>query len=430
VIGGGAAGASLAWLLAREGVAVRLVDRGNGPHSGPYETLLGSARAMLERTAFTALLEASAEPDPLRHGAIWGSDDVAWREDAPAGWLLRRGIFDERLRAAALRAGAVVEVGTFPPAERTRGDASRRLVIATGRGRYGGDPAAMGPAAVAFTFAGEPAATDRGTAVVEALPTGWVWTHAPAHGPASAAVVVDTEQVRDAGREALLAAAFAAARGPAGRMRDRRLTHTSDATPRCHAEAPGELRLGDAAAAIDPLASQGVEKAFAAADHAAAVLRTAVDRPAWWERLCACHARWERGLATAHADVAAGWYGRESRFAEEPFWRRRRTAAVPTPPSAGPWRVADDVQPVRVLVRQGPRFDEADGFRRDATDDERTHVGYVPVAPLLAAFRSPATLHVGVTRAGRDARLFVLPPRAVHAALLELVRTGWLVSLG
>ncbi len=411
---------------------MRLVDRGNGPYSGPYETLLGSARAMLERTAFATLLDASAEPDPLRHGAIWGSDDVVWREDAAAGWLLRRGVFDERLRAAARAAGAVVEVGAVASQDRRWLGADDRLVVATGRGVQAGSghaPPAAGPAAVAFTFTGEADAADRGTAIVEAVPTGWIWTHAPNRGPASAAVVVDTEHVHAAGRETLLARAFAAARGPAGRLRHRQLTHTSDATPRWHQPAVGELRIGDAAASIDPLASQGVEKAFAAADHAAAVLHTAAEQPAWWDRLCACHARWERGLAAAHATVAAAWYGRESRFADEPFWRRRRVSEAGPLATAGRFRVADDVQATRVLVRQGPRFGEVDGYRRHASDDERTHVGYVPVGAVLAAFRTPGTLHQATTLAGQDARLFVLPPRAVHAAMLELLRAGWLVGV-
>jgi hypothetical protein len=48
------------------------------------------------------------------------------------------------------------------------------------------------------------------------------------------------------------------------------------------------------------------------------------------------------------------------------------------------------------------------------------------VSALLARFRSPTTLHAAVADGANDPRLFVLPPRAVHAALQELLRRGWL----
>ncbi|MFN9276990.1 MAG: hypothetical protein ACK6D2_14825, partial [Planctomycetota bacterium] len=61
------------------------------------------------------------------------------------------------------------------------------------------------------------------------------------------------------------------------------------------------------------------------------------------------------------------------------------------------------------------------------TGDEASHVGYVPIAALFDRFAAPATLPAAVAAAGGDARLFVLPPRAVEAALRDLRRRGWLI---
>lgn len=447
VVGGGPAGSALALLLAQRARDVALVDRGRAHHSGPHETLLASSLPMLERAGLGRLVRDCAQVDSMRHGAIWGGDELVWQAPGEAGLWLQRGPFDEALRTAAAARGARVgcpgRVRLRPgggEAELDLAGAGAELlrpahvVIATGRGplpaTVGAHEAAAGPRTFAFTFVGEPAAGDRGTAVVEAVPEGWIWTHAPAAGGASAAVLLDGAQLHEVGREVLLARAFAHARGPAQRLRDRRLRHANDATARLRTTAADVLLLGDAAATIDPLASQGVEKALAAAEQAAAVLDTALDRPDWWPRLRLLHARWEQGLFNAHRAASAAFVQLERRFTAEPFWRRRQPPSAPRPALAPgtPLVRAASVQDGSILVRHGDGFVEAEGACDTATGETLSHVGYVPVLPLLATFAVPRALADAVTAAGRDARLFVLPPRAVHEAMLELHRRGWLTA--
>ena len=440
VLGGGVAGAGLALLLAKAGRSVVLVERGQPHLSGPYETLLAPARTMLARSGFGPAIEACAERDPLRHGALWGEATIAWRDEAEPGLLLRRGPFDAALRAAAAAAGARVCTPALATGHAGRwsiaGPAHRfdvapqQVVFATGRRVPRPAPAELvsaSPPAFAFTFVGTPAEEERGTAVVEAVRSGWIWTHAPHDGHASAAVVVDADELRSRGRAALLADAFAESLGPAGRLQQRRLVRANDATPRLRAPTAEAWCIGDAAATIDPLASQGVEKALAAADHAAALLTTAFTSPGLAPRLGAVQHRWERGLFQAHRQVAGAWYAREPRFGDAPFWRARQPRPGPPGPSREtPLQVATTLRPARILVREGPRFVECDGFVDARTGDEAAHIGYVPIAPLLACFDPPCRLDAAVVRAGQQARLFVLPPRAVHGALQELVRRGGL----
>lgn len=394
---------------------------------------------MLARTGLAPLVDASADVDPLRHGAIWGHGDTEWRTEAEPGLLLRRGPFDDRLRAQVAAAGARVlcpatamhtgENWVVTTADRVLDLAPGCVVDATGRVRKGERAVASEPTAraVAFTFVGTAHALDRGTAVVEAVRGGWVWTYAPQQAPASATLVVDAEELVALGRDALLADVLATSRGPAGRCTDLRLVHATDASSRWREPRAGWLAIGDAAATVDPLASQGVEKALAAADHAAAVVTTARARPELWPRLAAAHARWELGLWRGHQQAAAAWYRREERFAGEPFWQRRRTPE-PAAAVAGAtvYAPAPDLVAGPVLVRQGPRFTTSEGVCAASTGDERTHIGYVPIQPVLAAFATPRRLDQAVQAAGADPRLFVLPPRAVYAAMLELVRLGWL----
>jgi hypothetical protein len=140
------------------------------------------------------------------------------------------------------------------------------------------------------------------------------------------------------------------------------------------------------------------------------------------------HWRWERGLLLAHREVARAWYAREQRFAAQPFWKKRHTPAAAEPDAAAPFAVSTALREAPVLVREGASFVERPGFVDARTHDEATHVGYVPIAPLLRALGRPRTLAEAVSLAGTDARLFVLPPRAVHAAFLELARRGWLTA--
>lgn len=427
IVGGGVAGAALAWLLAREGRAVTLVEAGQARLSGPIETLLPEARRLLERAGLLPLVDAAAEPDGLRHGAIWGGDELVWRDGDARGWLLRRGAFDEALRRAAAAAGARVVAMSGAAAVGADGE---RLVVATGRAAAGPfvGTADEPPRAVAFVFAGEPAANDRGTAIVEALPHGWVWTHALATGPAHATVVVDADDLRGRDRAAFLEALLRSSRGPAGRLREPVLRTTTDASSRLHTPAPGVLRIGDAAATIDPLSSQGVEKAFAAADHAAAVLRAAAEWPAWWPRLAALHQRWEAGLMHAHRRAAAAVYGREPRFRDERFWRRRQTplGALPATDPATALVASPTLRAGPVLVRDGAGFVECPGFVDTADGSERSHVGHVPIAPVLALFAAPRSPAAALRAAADEPRLFVLSPAAVAAAIAELAAVGWL----
>ena len=425
VRGGGVAGAACALLCARRGMAVTLVEPGRSSYSGPFETMVATAERMLQRIGLADVVLAAARRDPMRHGAAWGAADFAWREAEAPGLLFARGAFDASLRLAAVAAG--VRLLAREPADLP---ASALRFDARGRAAHAGcAPLASGPSLLAVTVLGAPNAADAGTATVEATPDGWIWTHAPDAACAGAAVFVDGDAARREGLARLVARQLAAAVGPAGRLRAATVRHANDATARLAAPVAGELRLGDAAGTIDPLASQGVEKALAAADHAAAVAAAAVAQPAWRDRLFAAHARWEAGLWRAHGATAQAWYAREDRFAAHPFWAARRPteAAAPLPATDVPLAVAPSVRAIEALVRAGADFVAQPGFVHEGSGEERSHVGYVPIAALLPLFAPAATLANAVARGGADPRLFVLPPRAVHAACLDLLRNGWLI---
>jgi flavin-dependent dehydrogenase len=449
IVGGGPAGASLAWLLAGSGQRVLLIDDGRYRAAARRETMLAAARPGLERAGLWQVAAAAARTDPCRHGAIWGRDELVWQEPGEPGLLLERGRFDAALRQAAVERGAVLWLGWRPmrlPDEgcgefcattvdgAVRRAHSERFVVASGR-----QPrrellplhtTVAGAETAALTLGGA-GAVGTAEAVVEAVPQGWWWWVGNGDGSGSATLLVDAGELAATGSRRLVQEAIAAARGPVRQLAGARPVHAVRATARQHRTTAPVLLLGDAAASIDPLSSQGVEKALAAADHAAAVLRTAGAEPSWWRRLLEVHSRWEHGLAAAHATTAAAFLAEETRFSAEPFWHRRRNTAPPrlSPwPGATMWRVAPQVAEAPVLVRRGARYEEQPGVVHAGTGEQLTHLGFVPVAPLLRPFRTPRGLAEGVLAAGADPRLFVLPMAAVHTAAAELVQRGFLVS--
>ena len=436
IVGGGVAGSCLALFLSRRGLRVTLADDGRAHYSGPYETVLSGTRAVWERMGLLDLVGDGIGADPLRHGAIWGSAELVWRDEDEAGLLLARGRFDRALRAAAAAAGA--RVAEHSPAFRLDGGAwavgdeqvaPQVVAFATGRraavpGLPPFEPA--GPRTVAVTFAGAPDPGDRGTAVVEANEHGWSWSHAPADGPASAAVMLDAEPGAFAPRAAAL---LAAATGPAGRLRDPRVVRANDASARLRPAVEGVFVLGDAAGTIDPLASQGAEKAVAAAEHAATAIATAVSEPDWTARLSRAHACWEHELCDLHVATSADYYAQEQRFAASSFWQARRAAT-------GGAEARDDVllrwqpavTPAPALLRHGDRFVELAGIRDEDRGRELARAGRVPTAPLFDLFAAGATTAQAMARAAEDPRLLTWSPRDLHDAVTVLRRTGWLLS--
>jgi hypothetical protein len=139
-------------------------------------------------------------------------------------------------------------------------------------------------------------------------------------------------------------------------------------------------------------------------------------------------------LFRAHLATAGAYYASERRFEGAPFWRAR-TAPPPGPSTSG------GTAPVPRFLRRAPLVEERPGLRRAgpvlepattfavAGDDEfLTHLGFVPVEPLLRAFAAPRGLEEGIALAGQDPRVFALPKAAVRGAVLALFERGFLTA--
>ena len=273
------------------------------------------------------------------------------------GWHLDRARFDAQVRDAARAAGAKVRTGArLTSAERLgkrwriewsgEGRAcevrSSWVVDATGRrcavARRHGATRLHDDGLVAFFARFHPAVpgADRDArTLIEAVPDGWWYTALVPSGERVVAFLTDPDLVD---RSALLSSAgFVAALAGTNQVGAALTTHgyaiagrprgTDAGSARLDRFAgPGWLAAGDAALSFDPLSSQGILNALYTGMKAGQALDAHLsgDMSAlagYASRLEEIHQAYQRNRTT--------YYGYETRWPGDPFWRRRRGGSVP-----------------------------------------------------------------------------------------------------
>jgi flavin-dependent dehydrogenase len=358
VIGGGPAGAATAALLARRGWSVAVADRPTGRRPRLGETVPAEVVAPLVHLGLWApFLAAGHVPVP---GTVvgWGSPTPHERDSIldpyGFGWHLDRPRFDAMVLAAARDAGVAVRSGTVLDCHHDGADGwtvrvagpdratlrapwvvdasgrSARIARLQGVDRIRHDRLLGLARFYRMTDGGDTDGGDTRT-VIEATEPGW-WYAAPLPGGRAVAVLFTDADLlpRSAARRAqrwdelLRTTAL---------VRDR-LDPGTAVSPLCVAPAdsgtltagcgPGWLAVGDAAQSWDPLSGQGITNALASALAAVEVLGAVgmlqADRPGgalehYADRLRA-------GFRTYLRERSAQ-YGRETRWPDSPFWRRR-----------------------------------------------------------------------------------------------------------
>ncbi len=348
IIGAGPAGSLLARQLARDGLVTTLLHRPAPRVRGLGETILPTAHPLLVRLGVEKTLRQDGFLAPLEHGIAWGEDALAVREGDPAspGYLVDRERFDEGLRSEAKAAGAtVIEVRDLHGcaedalasglvAEVAAGATirlrARAVAVAAGRNLAASLVRSLVrvelPETVAIFAHSETREPERQTHIV-AVPEGWWWSVPTQGGGRGLALFADPEEVRARGRGELWSNARRAA-----------LLHLPfiPVVPEASVLASARSResvspvwlVGDSASALDPLSTQGVEKALASAERAASIVQECLSSPQKEPDLRAYQREWEHRLFMLHAQRTQELYRSETRFPDRPFWRKRRQPLV------------------------------------------------------------------------------------------------------
>src|SRR5215207_2360513 len=358
ILGGGPAGAAAALSLRRHAptLSVALVEQTcyDAPRVG--ETLPPTAQTVLEQLGVWDTFVAEGHVPAYGTRAAWGSDERYDNEfiyhPAGRGWHLDRARFDRMLARAAAGGG----VTTYSGYKFTGSSHGRRggwllnvkaeagseaeikasfVIDATGRraafaGQRGVRKVLLDRLlGVSVTFGARDAGQFADTyTLVEAWEEGWWYSALLPEGKVVVFCMSDADIVK--GRGLNSTDAWLGLLGQTRHTKERVRHATPLGAPSVHAahtqrleRVTGEwwLAVGDAATTFDPLSSQGILKSLRSGVLASyAVADYFQGRASGLEKYEALTTREFKDYLAARAD----FYGRERRWEDSPFWRRRR----------------------------------------------------------------------------------------------------------
>jgi flavin-dependent dehydrogenase len=424
VIGAGPSGATVGTRLAQLGHQVVAIDRGGRRRSHRCEMLAGVTLDLLELTGADRWVREAPFAPVETMSVEWDAPRIV-RRVPPGSLLVDREQFDRMLVDRAVECGVTI----FRPAVATRRRRlesgweielddgrlvrARFLVDATGRSsalRRSRSDALLG------VSGGWEGWTLERPAVV-AIDQGWLWA-APGRSSAKngpwyeVTVFVDPTEWRKLGSDPMARYShLVEAAGLAG-SGSRLVTGVTaaDASGALAAEVCGShwVAVGDAALAVDPLSSSGVQRAVQNALTAAVVIHTVLTSPAD----SAIALRHHRQMLEHAADQHAAWTGESYAAAAmvrpTAFWTARVVQPVPAAvPAAGgpPGSIAPSTFRRSALVRraQSVRFVDvtqvigdkvrcAPAVEHPAFDGAVAYVGGTPLVPLLASLDGVASI--------------------------------------
>ena len=386
------------------------------------ESLSPGVLPLLETVGAGPAIEQASYPRVRKVSVRW--DEVSEREDpAGRGMLVDRGHFDRLLLEHARSCGVrIMQPATVAATARQDGvweisiaEAGRRVMLAVpwladASGRAGARPShrgRSGPRTLAvygyWTGDGLPDCPR-----IEAGDNEWFWGVPLPDGTYNTLVFLDPRRLRSltgtlverfqrllAASSLLPQSARAHLVGP---------IHATDATPyfdeACVTE--DSIKVGDAAVAVDPISSSGVQKAIQSALAGSVVLNTMLRRPDSRAVAQRFYRESLRESAERHARWAGEHYSKVAALRPTDFWRDR-ASAPPSPASSeaasrpalgagAALQLSPGVEIVELPCIVDRFIEERPAVRSPSWSAPVAYVGDLELAPLVARVRPGMTL--------------------------------------
>ena len=416
VIGAGPAGSTFAARMAQLGHQVQLIEHKRFPRTHLGESLSPGVMPLLRAADMHGTIEAAAFPRVRGVSVTW-ADGPRLREDPGEGGLLvDRGAFDLRLLERARAFG----VHVHQPAcirEQVQDGAKWRLTIDAG-----GASKCLTADFVADAGGRRQASSRRRTKTnastlavygywrgsrlpalprIEAGQDGWYWGVPLPDGSYNTLAFVDPAWFRSAPGTGMTER-FLRLIDRSALMQDCRdaaliaPVRAIDATPYLDDDcvAPTRMKLGDAALAVDPISSSGVQKAIQSALSGAIVANTLLRRPELADAAMSFYRTQLIAASERHRRWAAEHYRSVADSCDRAFWRDRAAAvaAMEPPPLAGsdavasatiPVELSRELEFVRTPCLQGDFVSLASALHHPRLESPLVFLGGRELAPLL-----------------------------------------------
>ena len=416
VIGAGPAGSIFAARMAQLGHYVHLVEQQRFPRRHLGESLSPGVMTLLRAADMHETIEAAGFPE-VRGVRVKWAGEPRWREDeGEMGLLVDRGEFDLRLLERARAFGVQVHQPARIVEQVSDGAKWRLTIDADGTSKCleadfladaGGrrntskrHQMKNGASTLAvhgyWRGAGLPT-----TPRIEAGEDAWYWGVPLPDRTYNTLVFVDPVWFRSA-PGADMTERFLRLIARSGLMEgcaDAELiapVRAIDATPYLGSDcvAPARIALGDAALALDPISSTGVQKAIQGALSGAIVANTLLRRPELTDAALSFYRAQLSDASQRHRRWAAAHYREVADSCDRPFWRQRATATAaldppPLPPidvsalAMTPVELSHELEFVRTPCLQGDFVSLASALHHPRLASPLVFLGGRELAPLL-----------------------------------------------
>ena len=334
VAGAGPAGAAAALGLARMGYSVCVVGTAR-----PFEACEGISRRVIEGLRHQGFRQAlEMIPAPVMREVDWNgerraqnTEHLLWRPGFDAA--LRDDLKDAGVLFRSEQVAAVLPDHARPGLRLADGTVLHARIIVEARGRaapQGRATGLRGPATLAVLQRARGPASDAGSAVFS-FEEGWGWLARLPDGRRYVQVCVDADTPGLPKRPGLAAwtrgriAALPQARAwlEGCEFDGAPVARASTAVLNARPWAPGVLRVGDAAMAVDPLSGNGIFQSLSSATAAPAVINTLLQNPDDSALALGFHAARLRETFLRFARIGRDFHAAETRWPDAPFWRSR-----------------------------------------------------------------------------------------------------------
>lgn len=404
ILGGGPAGSVIARRLSQLGHDTVLIERNPRGRRQRVESFPPSITSILDSLMLSDALAAATIQREKRALVRWESDAIRERSFEPASVLVDRACFDRRLRAAATSAGAVVLAPAHASAPHRRplggwvipvtSDHGRTHITAKflidARGRRGGQSLRYGPRTAALSATWHVPGLPYRETRIEAGPDAWFWGCPLTPSFYAATIFVDTHRIAGCGSDERrdLYRGLLSQSELLGRLLSGQITtaiSVCDATSRVAADLIDRdfIRVGEAAFSIDPLSSQGVQRAVLSAIQGAAVVHT-IQTKGDSNAATAFYCEHQR-LAAKQANLNAMRLYRTRAGNHQPLSTAEATQSKPDLPSTLPpfVRLSDAVEMVDVPILSGSIIRRAAALRHPKLKQPIAYLGEIALAPLI-----------------------------------------------